>query len=238
MNLMLPARVAVGTKKCLSCGTSRMKARRRYCSKECREHMLWVLSLSKGLLRAFNARYAAFSFTNAYVILDVLPVWSLEISRFFRKRGGRKPAEDLKNLVLHSSAEWYRIIQNKNSRSYASLFLLSRNCTKRVAPDSIKPNRKMKPRLTRGERESIKLLELKLEELFSDGHAAKIKSAYKKLAKIHHPDAGGDAERFKKLNEAHHQMLLWAEKPQFTLKKALVDCWSYDGLTNQWTPPL
>jgi hypothetical protein len=200
--------------------------------------MLWVLSLSKGLLKAFNARYAAFSFNNEYVLLDVLPVWSREISRFFRRRSGKKPAEDLKNLILHSGAEWYRIIHNRNSRSYATLFLLSRNCTKRVAPDSIKPDRKIKPRLSKGERQSIKLLELKLEELFSDGHILKIKSAYKKLAKIHHPDVGGDAEKFKKLNAAHQQMLLWAEKPHFTLRKALIDCWSYDGVTNEWSPPL
>jgi len=238
MNLMLPARVSAGTRTCLSCGTNKMNARRRYCSKECREQMLWVLSLSKGLLKAFNANYAAFSFNNEYVLLDVLPVWSREISRFLRKRTGKKPAEDLKSLILQSGAEWYRIIHNRNSRSYASLFLLRKNCTQRIAPDSIKPDRKIKPRLTKRERESIKLLELKLEELFSDGHVARIKSAYKKLAKIHHPDVGGDAERFKRLNEAHQQMLLWAENPHFTLKKALIDCWSYDGVTNQWTPPL
>ena len=238
MNTMLPAGVEVSTRKCLSCGTSRMKSRRRYCSKECRQQMVWVLSLSKGLLKAFNARYAAFSFNNEYVLLDVLPVWSHEISRFLRRRSGKKPADDLKSLILHSGAEWYRIIHNRNSRSYASLFLLNKNCTKRVAPDSIKPDRKMKPRFTKGERESIKLLELKLEELLGDGHTLKIKSAYKRLAKIHHPDVGGDAEKFKKLNEAHRQMLLWAEEPHFTLRKALIDCWSYDSVTNEWSPPL
>jgi len=235
---MLPAKVSVRTKKCLSCGTIRMQSRRRYCSKECREQMLWVLSLSKGLLKAFNARYAAFSFNDEYVLLDILPVWSSEISRFFRRRSDNTPARDLKNLILHSGAEWYRIIQNRNSRSYATLSLLSKNCTKRIHPDSIKPDGKLKPRLTKGERQSIKLLELKLEELFSDGHILRIKSAYKKLAKIHHPDVGGDAEKFKKLNDAHQQMLLWAEKPHFTFKKALIDCWSYDSVTNQWTPPL
>ena len=200
--------------------------------------MVWVLSLSKGLLQAFNARYAAFSFNNVYVLLDVLPVWSHEISRFLRRRSEKKPADDLKSLILHSGAEWYRIIHNKNSRSYATLFLLNKNCTKRVAPDSIKPDRKVKPRFTKGERQSVKLLELKLEELFGAGHILKIKSAYKKLAKIHHPDVGGDPEKFKKLNEAHQQMLLWAEKPHFTLRKALIDCWSYDSVTNEWTPPL
>ena len=29
-----------------------------------------------------------------------------------------------------------------------------------------------------------------------------------------------------------------AENPQFTSRKALVDCWSYDGYTNRWAPPL
>jgi len=55
---------------------------------------------------------------------------------------------------------------------------------------------------------------------------------------VYHPDLGGDAEKFKKLNAAHQQMLLWAENPHFTLRKALLDCWSYDGATNRWSPPL
>jgi hypothetical protein len=230
--------VGAGSKKCLSCGTDRMKAGRRYCSKECRQQMLWVLSLSKGLLKVFNARYAAFSFNSTYVVLDVLPVWAKEISRFLCKRtDGKRPAQDLKSLILQSGAEWYHIISNRNSKSYASLLLLSKNNYERIAPESIKPNRKVKPRLSKRERESIKILQLKMEELVSVGHVAKIRSVYKKLAKIYHPDVGGDAEKFKRLNEAHQQMLQWAEEPHFSSTKALMDCWSYDGVTNRWTPP-
>ena len=196
--------------------------------------MFWVLSLSKGLLRAFNARYAAFSFNPDFVVLDILPVWSREISRFFSRRThGKKPADDLKRLVLQSGG-----VNNRTSRSYASLFLLKKNHNRAIAPDSITPDERRRPRLSKVERESMKLLEIKLEELFSDGHADRIKRAYKKLAKIYHPDVGGDAEQFKKLNAAHEQMLLWAEKPQFTSRKALMDCWSYDGSTNRWSPPL
>jgi len=89
-------------KRCLSCGTRNIKSGRRYCSKECRQHMNWVLSLSKGLLRAFNARYATFSYTSEYVILDILPVWSNGISRLMGRRNpDRKPAEDFKELILH-----------------------------------------------------------------------------------------------------------------------------------------
>jgi hypothetical protein len=232
---------AVGSKKgkCLACGADKIKGRRRYCSKECRQQILWVLSLSKGLLRVFNARYAAFSFDERTIILDVLPVWSKDISRFtYKRNSGKKPAEDLKKLILQSGKEWYHIINNNNSRSYASLFLLNKNHNGKIAPESIKPNEQLRPRFSKRERESIKHLRLKMEELISDGQVSKIKTAYKRLAKIHHPDVGGDEEAFKKLNDAHQQMLSWAENPLFTSKKALVDCWSYDGATARWTPPL
>ena len=237
---IIPSRTkTTKTRKCLACGTDRLEARRRYCSKECRQQILWVLSLSNGLLKVFNARYAAFSFNKGYVMLDVLPTWSKDISRFtYERTSGKKPAVDFKHLILQSGGEWYNMINNKNSKSYASLSLLKKNYNKAITPGSIKPDRKIKPRFSKSERESVKLLKLKLEELISEGHVAKIKACYKKLAKIYHPDIGGDAEKFKKLNEAHQQMLQWAEKPQFTLRKALFDCWSYDGATDRWSPPL
>ena len=226
-------------KRCLACGSHDLRRGRRYCSQDCRKQMLWVLSLSKGLLRVFNARYAAFSFSQHTVILDILPVWARDISRFICKRtNGKKPAEDLKRLILESGEEWYHLINNNTSRSYASQVLLQRNHSKNIPPESIRPNNELKPRFSKTERESMALLKLKMEELISLGKVSKIKSAYKKLAKIHHPDMGGDAEKFKKLNEAHQQMLLWADNPQFTSRKALNDCWSYDGSTNRWSPPL
>lgn len=201
--------------------------------------MLWVLSLSKGLLRIFNARYAAFSFNKRHVILDILPTWSKDISRFIHKRtSGKKPAEDLKDLILQSGEEWYNIIDDNNSKSYASLFILKKNSNSCIMPDSIKPNNRLRPKFSKCEKESMKFLQLDFKELISEGQMSKIKSAYKNLAKVHHPDMGGDAEKFKKLNEAHQQMLLWAESPQFTSRKALTGCWSYDALTSRWAPPL
>ncbi|MDY7035901.1 MAG: DnaJ domain-containing protein [Thermodesulfobacteriota bacterium] len=231
--------ISIPQKKCLACGTHNMNSGRRYCSKECRQQVIWVLSLSKGLLKIFNTRYAAFSFDNKYVMLDILPVWSKDISRFtYERRPGKKPADDLKELILHSGEEWYDMINNNNSKSYATLLLLEKNHNKRIAPSSIKPDKKYHPRFSKSEKKSIKHLQIKIEELLSDRPVSKIKSAYKKLAKIHHPDMGGNEEKFKKINEAHHQMLLWANNPLFTSRKALIGCWSYDGLTNKWTPPL
>ena len=226
-------------KKCLSCGTTQIKPRRRYCSSECRQQAMWVLSLAKGLLRTFNARYAAFSFTNKHVILDVLPIWSKGISRFMCPRTlGNKPSEDLKNLILQSGEEYYCLVNNRNSRSYASLCLLKEKHHDRIDPESIKPDRKSWPRLSKEETESLKMLKLDRNVLSSETRILKIKSAYKKMAKLHHPDMGGDEELFKRLNEAHQQMLLWSKNPQYTSRKALRDCWSYDGSTNRWSPPL
>lgn len=227
------------TGKCLACGVEGIKPGRRYCSKECRQHINWVLSLSKGLLKTFNARYAAFFFTDEHVILDVLPVWSKGISRFIYERTpGRKPAEDLKCLILESGEQWYKLVDNNNSRSYASLLLLSQNHNEHIDPASIMPNTNTRPRLSRKEKNYLKILDLDRDDLSSDGSYDKIKAAYKKMAKLYHPDKGGDEEMFKQLNEAHHQMLLWAENPQYTCRRALPDCWSYDGSTNRWTPPL
>lgn len=238
--IFVPSSKDNGSKrKCLSCGASLRKLGRRYCSKECRQQIVWVLSLSRGLLNVFNARYATFSFNNGYVMLDVLPVWSREISRFtYRRTNGKRPADDLKHLILQSGGEWYDMINSRNSKSYASLCLLKKTHDVKIAPESIKPDPRMRPRLSSRERHCIKLLELKADELLSEGQISRIKTSYKKLAKIYHPDVGGDAEKFKALNEAHQQMLLWAESPQFTMRKALADCWSYDGSTNKWSPPL
>ncbi len=226
-------------RRCIACGKPGLDGRRRYCSIECRKQILWVLSLSRGLLSIFNARYASFSFNSNHVILDILPVWSKQISRFTAKRSsGNKPADDLKNLILSNGEDWYDIIESRKSRSYASLFLLNKNSNRSISPLSIRPDNRQKPRFSKKEKESLKLLRLKISELIAEEKEKKIKSAYKKMARLHHPDMGGDAEQFKKVNQAREQMLLWAENPQFTSRKALIDCWSYDASTNRWVPPL
>lgn len=225
--------------RCLSCGTDQIKRGKRYCSKECRQQINWVLSLSKGLLKALNARYATFCFTHDQVILDVLPSWSKMISRFICTRiDGNKPAEDLKNLILQSGKEWHHQVNNNKSKSYASLFLIKKNRKKSINPEGIKPGRKIRPRLSKHENVCLRVLRLDRKDLSSDGPVVKIKSAYKKMAKIYHPDMGGDEEKFKQLNEAHKQMILWAENPLYTSRKALHNCWSYNGSTCKWSPPL
>ena len=147
-------------------------------------------------------------------------------------------AEDLKDLILQSGEEWHEMVSSHKSKGYASLFLLRKNHDQTVPADAVMPDRRVKPRFSRVEKESIKALRIGVNELLSETAVERVKSAYKRMAKLHHPDMGGRAEDFRRLNEAHEQMIVWAKNPQFTARKALVDCWSYDGYTNRWVPPL
>ncbi|RJR19495.1 MAG: J domain-containing protein [Desulfobacteraceae bacterium] len=227
------------TRKCLSCGKDLVRPQRKYCGPECRDGMSWVLSLSNGLLRTFNARYAAFSFTSCHVILDVLPAWSKLVSRFSSERvNGNTPAEDLKNLVLDWGRAWHGLVENHTSRSRASLKILEENLAEGIRPDTLRPVSKQRPRLSREQREYLRILGVDAKDLERPSCGIRINSAFRRMAKLHHPDIGGDEEKFKLINEAHKQMLYWSENPQFTSKRALQDCWSYDGATNRWRPPL
>lgn len=236
---LIPFRKSSRKRYCVSCGTDNLKPGRRYCSAECKQRMKWVLALSEGLLRTFNARYAAFSFTENYVILDVLSVWSKEISRFIQLRTpGNRPSEDLKTLILESGRQWYSMLEKRISRSRAALYILESSMEKGIDPESIRPESKTSPRFSRDQTRCLKVLDLGRKDLACGDRHAIIRKAYKRLAKHHHPDVGGDAEKFKELNRAHEQMLMWCENPNYTCRKALEDCWSYDSSTNRWSPPL
>jgi curved DNA-binding protein CbpA len=43
-----------------------------------------------------------------------------------------------------------------------------------------------------------------------------IKQAYRKLVKEHHPDRGGDAEKFKKINEAYDVLKDQQKRAEYT----------------------
>jgi hypothetical protein len=186
-----------------------------------------------------SAKQAAFFFTSEYVVLDVLPVWSTGVSRFMMNRKkGNKPADDLKSLILECGEKWHGMVRNNRSQSHASFYLATENLKKGVRPDSIQPDRSARPRLSETERKYIRILHIERDDLVKDSSMDVIKHAYKRMAKVYHPDAGGDEDKFKLLNEAHQKMMLWAENPQYTCRRALKGCWSYNGNTGRWSPPL
>ncbi len=226
-------------RRCLACGTDGIKPGRRYCSRECRQRLMWTLSLSKGLLITLNTRYAAFSFTEHYVALDVMPTWSNRVSRFvYERKSGHPPTHALKELILEAGEEWYEKRSRRISRSFSSQSILEETAEHNINPDSIRPNTNRIPRLSAEQKKALRRLNIQMDHLVFGDYVREIKTAYREMAKIHHPDKGGDGERFKEINVAHKLMIEWSEDPQFQSNSALPGCWSYDGYKNRWSPPL
>jgi hypothetical protein len=226
-------------RRCLACGTEEIKPGKRYCSKQCRQKLMWALSLSKGLLQTLNTRYAIFSFTEHYVSLDVMPTWSNGISRFvYERKSGYPPANALKELVLEAGKEWYEKRSRRISRSFASQSILEEKVEHGINPDSIKPNANRIPRLSTDQKKALKHLNISMDRLVFGDYVREIKKAYREMAKVCHPDKGGDGERFKEINSAHESMLQWVQNPSFRSNNALPGCWSYNGYKNRWSPPL
>ena len=48
---------------------------------------------------------------------------------------------------------------------------------------------------------------LDILELGSNASNSSVKSAYRRLASLHHPDKGGDSEKFKQCNEAYKLLI-------------------------------
>lgn len=225
--------------RCLACGTEAIKPGRRYCSRQCRQKLMWALSLSKGLLQTLNTRYATFSFTEHYVALDVMPSWSNGISRFvYERKSGYPPANALKELILKAGKEWYKKRSRQISRSFASQSILEEKVEHSINPDSIKPNTNRIPKLSADQKKALKHLNMNMGSLLFGDYVREIKKAYRSMAKVYHPDKGGDCESFNEISKAHELMVQWTEDPKFRSNNALPGCWSYNGYKNRWLPPL
>jgi hypothetical protein len=226
-------------RRCVACGAEDIKPGRRYCSKECRQRLQWTLALSKGLLQTLNTRYATFSFTDDYVALDIMPTWSKSISRFvYARETDHTPALALKALILEAGKEWHAKRSKRISRSLSSQSMLEAKVEQAIHPDTIKPAANRMPKLSSEQKEALKHLNMSADTLIFGDYAREIKRAYRVMAKLHHPDTGGNGERFKQINQAHESMLEWVESPRFQSNSALPGCWSYNGYKNRWSPPL
>lgn len=226
-------------KLCLACGENELpERRRRYCSDKCRKRLEFALYIATGLVQALRARYAAFSYTEKNLILDILPTGANIISRFVWQRSGhKKVAEGLLDMIEQAGREWYKREGETGSRWWASQHLLDKALRKDIPVSGIVPISKKTPQLNHKEKNALKLLELTKDQILSKDGVRCVKSAYRRKAKRFHPDKGDSSNRFIEINEAHAQLLGWAENPRFHSRTALPNSWCYDASRKRWVPP-
>jgi hypothetical protein len=222
-------------KRCVSCGLQLSGRKRRYCSKECKELLVFALSWLKNLLLPLNTNYATFSFTDSVLIINILSFLSTDVSTYlYRRVPGMTPAEGLKDACKSLNREWYEKNRESRSRRAASEHLLKiglRDLTKKdnVTPISIVTGSRIDRKLS--------YFNLNLEDL-GVGSADTIKSAYRKEIKKHHPDYGGNTTDFIKVSEAYKDILTFMKNPTVRERRGLPGKWSYDGSSYKWSAPL
>ncbi len=220
---------------CLSCGISENMGNRKYCSIKCRQRLRYKLDIRTGLLKALNAKYATFYFTEEVIIMDMLPYGSNEIFSYILPRSlGRKPAEDFSRMADILGNAWWEE-KNRTKKSYLA--------TRHVYQQAIKSNksvRSVKPvenKIPAIEKTALLYLKLGRPDLNSIELKKTVKNAYRKQAKIHHPDHGGDTVSFRKIHAAYEQLIAWAENPTFIKRRGFPDKWFYDGNNSKWVQP-
>ncbi|MEE8430156.1 MAG: J domain-containing protein [Candidatus Desulfatibia sp.] len=239
MKNRIPKNITAGRgpkqKKCLSCGTIENMCRRRYCSIDCRQKLLYTLGIRTGLLKALNTRYATFYFTEKIIIMDILPYLSREILSFIYPRSNdNKPAEDYCRMSDLLGNEWWAEKKRTHKHYLANRHIYNQAVRNGYPEGFIIPLETKVPAVKGA---ALTHLKLGKSDLDSPELEKKIKSAYRLQVKKHHPDIGGDTATFRKVHQAYKDLIGWAESPTFLRRRGFPDKWFYDGDTDGWIQP-
>lgn len=210
--------------------------RRKYCSPGCRQQLHAALNRRTGLLIALNIRYATFYFTEFTIVMDVLRRDRDEILSYILPRSpGKKPVDDFRILSEHLGNAWWSENRRTKKRYLATRHVLALGQPKEVGKASIIPIEVSKPAV-RG----ATVISLDLNGISTEREAlqAQIKRAFRSQAKKHHPDLGGNAATYRKIQEAYEKLIDWSRNPSFTRRNGFPDKWFYDGSTNHWVHPM
>ncbi len=220
---------------CLSCGTALKDRRRRYCSQDCRGQLSSYLNRRTGLLSALNTRYATFYFDDFSIVMDILPYGTEQIFSFAASRSpGKKPVEDFCCLARFLGNVWWAEKKRTSKRYLASMSVLDRGRVVNSPLSSVIPRRVTVPAVRKRD---LGILSLNGEDLMSDGLGLKIKNAYRRQAKKHHPDLGGKASDFRRLQQAYEKLIQWSRNPTYVRYSGFPDKWLYEGSANRWVQP-
>jgi hypothetical protein len=222
-------------RRCLSCGTTQNMGRKKYCSIECRQTLRSKLDMRTGLLQALNTRYATFYFSDIMIIMDILPYGFKEICSFFYPRSpGARPGDDFSTMSNILGESWWAEKHRTNKRYLASMHVLTLAHRNGGSANTLRPYAVETPQI---KTTSLVYLNLSKSDLYSPELSKVVKSAYRRQAKIYHPDLGGDATVFRKINQAYDELTKWADNPSFVRRRGFPDKWFYDGSANRWLQP-
>ncbi|OGP88554.1 MAG: hypothetical protein A2031_02735 [Deltaproteobacteria bacterium RBG_19FT_COMBO_43_11] len=220
---------------CLSCGTTENINKKKYCSIRCRQNLRQKLNARSGLLQALNARYATFYFSDTMIIMDIAPSGFKEIYRFSQERvAGQNPAEEFGKMANTLGRAWWAEEQRSRKKYLASRYVLNL-AQKHPAGTFLRPKLVKIPTIRS---EILCYLGMEKGDLHSTQLTKIIKNSYRQQAKIHHPDLGGHASKFRKIHAAYKELLQWSENPRFIHRRGFPDKWFYDGENKKWVQPI
>ena len=229
-----PAAADPPANRCRSCGAPIMKGRRRYCDRECRQRLMRKLAVTTSLLCAMNTRCASFSFNDSTLVLSVVVYGDRRAFTYFWPRSRAfSPADDLALLTEHLGRTWWSEHDKRRCRVQASREVLARAEARPLSAAGVIPIRKHSPRV--GSR-TLTVLSLDRSALAGPDPLSAVKTAFRRQALRHHPDAAGDPAMFRRVYEAYAELLEWIRNPVHTRRSGLPGKWSFNGA--RWTAPL
>jgi hypothetical protein len=170
------------------------------------------------------------------IYMDVVPYGIKEIFRYSSERSvGNIPADDFSTMTNMLGIAWWEEEKRTTKKYLASRHVLelANKCV--ISPSLMRPRLIKVPTV---KTEVINFLEIDKADLHSSHLSKIIKDAYRRLAKTHHPDRGGDAKAFRKLHAAYTELLCWADSPTFIRRRGFSDKWYYDGENRKWIQPV
>jgi hypothetical protein len=232
----VPSVNAKSVRRCLACGAILPPRNRRYCTMACPEYLLASLNRRTGLLQTLGTRYATFYFTNFAIMMDLLLYDSEQIFSYMLPRStGKKPVEDFCELSNILGTLWWNERDRTKKRYMATRQVLDQACKLDAPVGTVMPVSFNVPSIRAG---SLIILELRSEDLAPANLELRIKSAFRRRAKKHHPDLGGSSETFLKIQEAYETLSNWARRPTYVRRKGFPDKWLYQGAYNRWIKPI
>jgi len=202
----------------------------------CRQQLMASLNRRTGLLRALNTRYATFYFTDFAIVMDLLPYGTEQIFSYMLPRTfGKKPVDDFCDLSNILGTEWWNERNRTKKRYLASQRVLDGARKPDRSKETVIPVTLAVPAVRAS---SLITLELRPDELNAANLYGCIKQAYRRQVKKHHPDLGGDAKAFVKIQEAYEKLMDWSRNPTYIHRSGFPDKWLYEGANNRWIQPV